>query len=316
VNECNIVVVGCHWHRSHNELSFITRSLAGAASRWANLTVLTDGPDLTLSADGAFDVLQIGEAGSYRWPGSVPSDCIVIVDDLTEEIADLLLRVDPRSVFYVVSSHEPSDPSWQRISLVRNASPTENFVKMYAPVNPHAALHRHNGFGFTGYHLVLSGRFGNHDDPPPEVAWLTAGLHESDVLFVEDGVAFAWKGRVLRGSASVDSRMDLWRLVAHACTCIDLAPGRQFARECVEAMRFGTPVIVPADSGVATLHAAAGHGKTFADPSELLETAISFADEPGRRAASDDARAYAEANHGSPAEFAASLRDVLTGAVG
>jgi glycosyltransferase involved in cell wall biosynthesis len=144
---------------------------------------------------------------------------------------------------------------------------------------------------------------------------LTAGRHDDDVLLVEDGVAFAWKGRALRGSASVDSRMDLWRLLAHAHTCIDLAPGRHFARECVEAMRFGTPVIVPAGSGVATLHATAGGGgKTFADPSELLEAAISFADESRRTAASDDARAYAEANHGSPTEFAASLRDVMTGA--
>lgn len=305
-----VVVISRHWEARYSELGFLMRSLAGAASRSANVTVLTcrSGP----TQDGAFDLLALGEPGGFLLPDSVTSDSTVFVDDLTVEVATLLSKLGTRKVYYFDSSGDPADPSWQPISLVPSASGTEPFVKLYVPVNPHAARHRHNGFGFTGYQLVLSGRALHQEDPPPAVAWLTAGLHDSDVVVVEDGIAYAWRGRALRGTATVDSRMDLWRLVAHASACVDVTPGRHLARECVEAMRFGTPVIVPTDSGAATVHAAAG-GSTFRDPAELLEAAASFRAESVRTAASDAARDYADANYGSPTEFVRSLNDLLSG---
>ena len=64
----------------------------------------------------------------------------------------------------------------------------------------------------------------------------------------------------------MDTRMDLWRLVAHANVCIDLRPGSYIARECVEALRFGTPIIVPECAGPAVVHAREGGGATLAMP--------------------------------------------------
>ncbi len=70
--------------------------------------------------------------------------------------------------------------------------------------------------------------------------------------------------------------MDLWRLLAHANVCVDLAPGAHIARECVEAMRFGTPIIVPDRPGPGAVHARASGGATFRDASELLDAAAAL----------------------------------------
>ena len=68
---------------------------------------------------------------------------------------------------------------------------------------------------------------------------------------------------------SVYTRTDLWRLVAHALVTIDLAPGPIVARECVESLRFGTPIVVPVGSA-AQPHADTGAGLSFTGYAELL----------------------------------------------
>ena len=115
------------------------------------------------------------------------------------------------------------------------------------PINPLAATHRHNGLGFTGYLLVLSDRVGSPEvsPPTPMAAWLTARFPDKEVVVVEDAAAAVWRGRVLRGIVDVYTRTDLWRLVAHARVTVDLSPGPIIARECVESLRFGTPIVVP-----------------------------------------------------------------------
>ncbi len=311
MDDRKVVVVGTHWPERNSELAFITRSLAGAASRWADVSVLSTRP-VFKPADGAFDIVALNETGEYRWPEQLSSDSIVLVDELTTEVAHLLSRVEPREVFYVVASAPAIDPAWRVLPLTRTDNDAAPFAKICVPTNPLATVHRHNGFGFTGYYLVLSGPTRTNDGLPSEAAWLTAGLHESHVIVVENGLASAWKGRALRGVASVDSRMDLWRLIAHACVCIDLSPGPHLARECVESMRFGTPVIVPAGSGAGTVHAAASNGWVYSDPGEFLEAATSLRSEAVRSSASRDARSYADANYGDPTEFVESLRQVLS----
>ena len=226
MSEAGIVVVGDLWHERLNELTYVARSIAGAASRWEHVTVLAPGPRGRMQPDGAFDVEGIGDLGEYHWPDRLSSDCVVVVDHLAPGVVDLLTKVEPRAVFYLAAHGDGHDPSWQRIHLTADPKLGGPFVKAYIPVNPLAELHRHNGFGFTGYQLVLSGRTGGNEDPPPAVAWLTSAFHDSYVVVVENAVASAWKGRALRGEVTVDTRMDLWRLIAHANVCIDLAPGR------------------------------------------------------------------------------------------
>jgi hypothetical protein len=229
-------MVGCHWLERRSELAFVTRSIAGAASRCGPVAVLVPG-DPGRRADGAFDLEGIGTGGALEWPAGLSSETTVIVDDLTAEVTALLADVDPQAVQFLSGTDgEATNPAWQRLPLVGGHDP----VEVHVPVNRLAEHHRHHGFGFTEYLLVLSDRTGAHEEPPAAAAWLSAAFPKADVVVLEDAVASAWKGRALRGKVTVDTRMDLWRLFAHANACIDLAPGPHIARECVESLRFGT----------------------------------------------------------------------------
>ena len=184
-------------------------------------------------------------------------------------------------MFAIWAPRGTEQPTWRPLPLVGGPDP----VGVHVPVNRLAEQYRHHGFGFTDYPLVLSDRTGaEREEPPPAAAWISAAFIEADVVVVEDAVAWAWKGRALRGKVSVDTRMDLWRLLAHANVCIDLAPGPYIARECIEALRFGTPIIVPDRPGPGAVHARASGGATFRDASELLEAAASLRERgtPGR----------------------------------
>jgi hypothetical protein len=300
------VVVGCHWLENRSELAFVTRSIAGAASRSGPVAVLVPG-DRGRRADGAFDLEGVGPLGELEWPDGLTIQTTVIVDDLTPEVAALLAQVAPQSVQFLSDTVGTANPAWRRLLLVGGHDP----IGVHVPVNRLAEQHRHHGFGFTDYLLVLSDRTGAHEDPPAAAAWLSAGFSKADVVVLEDAVASAWKGRALRGKVTVDTRMDLWRLLAHASVCIDLAPGAHIARECVEALRFGTPVIVPDRPGPGAVHARSSGGATFQDASELLEAAASFQNEAYRAQASAAGRLYADTHYGDPAALVRRLRDLL-----
>jgi hypothetical protein len=300
-------VLGCHWFERQSELAFVTRSIAGAASRIGPVTVLV--PDLAgrHHADGAFDLQDIGSPGSLRLPGGPAADSTVIVDDLTPEVASLLSTAGPRSVHFLSGDRGSSDPAWQALPLVGGEDP----LGVHVPVNRLAELHRHHGFGFTDYLLVLSDRTGSRPEPPAAAAWLSAAFNEADVVVLEDAVASAWKGRALRGRVSVDTRMDLWRLLAHANVCIDLDPGAQIARECVEALRFGTPIIVPDGPGPGPVHARASGGATFQNASELLDAVASLQDQARRAEVGATSRRYGDGHYGDPATLVRRLGGLL-----
>jgi len=187
------------------------------------------------------------------------------------------------------------------------------FIGLHVPINPLAATHRHNGLGFTGYLLVLTDRIGAPDviPPPAMAAWLTARFPAREVVVVEDATAAVWRGRALRGVVPVYTRTDLWRLLAHARVTIDLAPGRIIARECVESLRFGTPIIVPEHSA-AHAHAEAGGGMTFGDAAELLACVSRLSDETEHATASAQGRVYADAHYGNQKSFVESVARVLS----
>jgi hypothetical protein len=309
VNPRGVVVVSNHWHNRTGELAFAIRSIAGAATRCCPVSVLVPGTAGRRQPDGAFDLVGIGEHDAWQWPAGLSSDATVVVDEVTAECGTLLSKVAPRTVFYLSASGDGLDPAWRRLELVGD-DPSRS-LHVYVPVNPLARLHRHHGFGFIGYQLVLSDGSGSQNEPPPAAAWLSAAFAEADVVVVEDAVASAWKGRALRGRVAVDTRMDLWRLMAHANVCIDLAPGAHVARECIEALRFGTPLLVPASSGPGAVHARAGGGATFVDERGLLEAAGTFQDAANRSDASEAGRRYADARYGDAGATVTRVRALL-----
>jgi hypothetical protein len=105
--------------------------------------------------------------------------------------------------------------------------------------------------------------------------------------------------------------MDLWRLLAHANVCIDLDPGAQIARECIEALRFGTPIIVPDGAGPGPVHARASGGATFQNASELLDAVASLQDQAHRAEVEVASRRYADAHYGDPAALVRRLGGLL-----
>jgi hypothetical protein len=309
-----VVIISRYWREPARELSYVIRSLAGAASRHGEVTVLVPGEPARPLADGAFDVGFVGTGDDGDWPSpevaswtsSVPRDATVVVDELNPALHALLARKCRGHRVYALSRC-PDDlrhASSSDLQIVPSSSSAKGpLVGMHVPVNPLAATHRHNGFGFVDYLLVLSDRFGDHELPPDGAAWLTAGLHRANVVVVENAKASVWRGRALRGVISVDSRTDLWRLVAHARVCVDLGPGSFIARECVESLRYGTPIIVPEQAPAAAAHAVAGGGLTFDSMADLLHCAKRF-DDPGFRShLSQSGRTYADSTYGSPSTF-------------
>jgi hypothetical protein len=177
---------------------------------------------------------------------------------------------------------------------------------LHVPVNPFVTNRPHSGVGFVDYLLVLTDRAGtagtaggDGSDPTPWVAWLAARFPRQHIMIVEDGVATVWQWRSRRGAIDVETRTDLWRLFAHARTVIDLQPGTFVARECVEALQVGTPIIAPAGS-VGAEHAAAGGGMGFTTVDELLRAVASLEDKAARDQLGGQGRIMAQERYGHP----------------
>lgn len=238
-------------------------------------------------------------------------DAVVIVDELRPEMAEVLSHIQFRSGFYLTASDAAPPSPWRQLALVPgpdDSGPAP--VGPYVALNPMAARHRHHGFGFIDYLLVLSSPQ-EMDDPPDAVAWLSAALHDADVVAIREGVASAWRGRALRGRAAVESRTDLWRLMAHAAVCIDLRPGRLIALECIEALRFGTPIIVPEDSGPGATHARRAGGATFADASELITATLNLQSASTNASLVAKGKDYADKYFGDAERFEYCLGEIL-----
>jgi glycosyltransferase involved in cell wall biosynthesis len=73
---------------------------------------------------------------------------------------------------------------------------------------------------------------------------------------------------------------------------VDLRPGPIIGRECIEALRFGRPIVVPANS-VAAEHAHGGGGRTYDDVRGMLEAVESFLHAPMEAGASRRGLEYA-----------------------
>lgn len=312
VGSLKTVVVGKHWGADGEE-AFVTRALAGAAARLGDVAVIAPDWPARTTADGLFDVRGVPAGSDLCQTAELSSETVVIVDELGPDIALALPTEEFRAGFYLTASDLSVSTRWRQLSLVSDLGPAgRSPVGPYVPVNPLAAHHRHHGFGFTGYVLILSDPE-EGDDPPAAADWIGAALPRTDVVVVGDGTASAWKECSLRGSVGVETRIDLWRLMAHATVCIDVAPGPLIALECIEALRYGTPVIVPADSGVAAVHAQASSGHVFVDAAELVAATIEMHVPQTRADASALGKTYADEYFGDQDRFVAALAALMSG---
>ncbi|MHB1582160.1 MAG: hypothetical protein ACYCU7_02375 [Acidimicrobiales bacterium] len=314
------VVLSRHWSAADCETSFVMRSIAAAASRYMPVAILVPGDPGASTPDGLFDVVGVGstatkpgaESHTPDWPS--PSEARW-PDDLSPSF--VMTEGDDRSAAALAASWAPTTAVLPVVHRRRPGSHSDLVpleLGLPVPVNPLAAARPHNGFGFTDYLLVLSGRRSAPTDDrlTPAAAWLAAAFPREHLVVVENAVASAWRSRSLRGRVHVDSRTDLWRLLAHARVTVDLAPGPLIARECIESIRLATPIVVPADSSAAEL-ASEGAGTTFRDAAELLKAVEALGDVATRQSISRRGNVRS-AHHGDPTVFGTRLRTLLTAA--
>ena len=317
-----VVVLSSSWRGRESELSFVTRAVTAALSRCAVVTVVAPMPAGTSEADGAFDLIGIGEGESSDWPdarsarwSSPPEPCATwILDDPSEGTLALYHAFGAAASAYSIApcAHEPSSSLSQLAFTPATTNAATPVLGLHVPVNPLAGAHRHTGLGFTGYVLVLTDRPSSPpvDPPTPAVAWLTSRFHDKYIVVIEGGKAAVWKGRALRGVISVDTRTDFWRLLAHSAMTVDLAPGEIIARECIESLRFGTPIVVPTGT-VGARHAASGGGLAFSCILELLERVDQLLDKTERTRFARDGIDYAESLFGDPKAFVTNVARLI-----
>lgn len=103
------------------------------------------------------------------------------------------------------------------------------------------------------------------------------------------------------------TRINLWRLMAHAAVTIDLRPPGPLGREALESMALGTPAVVPEQSAAMAQVKAASGGLWYRDAGELLDGARALLDTGiGPRLGAQGA-AYAARHHGRMDDFVARL---------
>ncbi|MCL4413940.1 MAG: hypothetical protein ACYCUF_08945 [Acidimicrobiales bacterium] len=170
-------------------------------------------------------------------------------------------------------------------------------VGLFLPTNPLAAQRPFLGFGPDSYVLVLCG-----DNDGANARWLAAGLARRHMITVYAGFATEWQGRSPLGTLPVGTRTDLWRLMARASVTVDLSPGEVVARECVESLLYGTPIVVPAGSTAAG-HAARGGGLWYSSLPELFGCIEALDDPDTRLALSEQGRSYATSRYGDAGSF-------------
>lgn len=307
-----VVVLSGSWGQAHDEAGFVARTVAAALSRLGPVEVVVPGPAGARRPDGAFDLVPVGGLGiEPRWPDPAAAEwpaigpcAVAVVEDGDLDalaLADRFLSTVPTvSITSVVANGEGT-----RLGVGLGTGAVAGQVGLHVPVHRLAAARGHVGIGFDDYVLVLGDRGPEEVDETslsPRAAWLAARFAGRHVLVVENAVATVWRARSLRGVVTVDTRTDLWRLLAHARLTVDLAPGPLVARECIESLHYGVPIVVPA-GGAGERLAAAGGGLWFDDEAELLGCVEALDDHRVRDALGEQGRALVAEWYGDGRRF-------------
>jgi hypothetical protein len=108
------------------------------------------------------------------------------------------------------------------------------------------------------------------------------------------------------------SRLDMWRWVTRARALFDPTPDRLLGRDVLEAMLFGTPVLVPDWGGATREHAElADGGLWYRSKEEFLAVAGALRDRDLWEALSAQSQAYAEQNFADPDRFIKRIAELV-----
>jgi hypothetical protein len=123
------------------------------------------------------------------------------------------------------------------------------------------------------------------------------GISAAENLMVYDG------GLMIHRLNPVERGSDLLRLIAWSTATLDLEPGELVGLRSLQALHFGVPIVVPADS-VAQEHAErGGAGLWFDGPGELIGCVDAIFDPEVRGQFGAGGMKYAQEHYGATAEF-------------
>ena len=202
------------------------------------------------------------------------------------------------------------------LSLAPDPSPEVVPLNLALSVNRGSAEHRLFGVRAFGRYVVLLRRF-PAGGPRFERSITHEVLREivAPMSVAEvDGVRW----RITDATQTLDlpvgpSRVNFWRLLAHAAAVVDLRPPGPVGREAIEAMMLGVPALVP-DGSAAMEHVAAGSGGLwYASYRELAAELEALRDEGLRRSLAAAGQAYAESRHGDLTRFVESMEELVLG---
>jgi len=150
----------------------------------------------------------------------------------------------------------------------------------------------------------------------PEQNWRTTDDVIPDVLPISvaevDGEQWRLSDNVNMLPLPVNpSRVNLWRLMAHALFTIDLRPATAFGREAIESMMFDSPIIVPDDSAAKEHVQAANAGLWYRNNGELLDAVRVLSDRSIREQFARNGRAYVDAHHSNLDDFVERICDLV-----
>lgn len=110
-----------------------------------------------------------------------------------------------------------------------------------------------------------------------------------------------------------ESRFDTWRWTVRARAFWDPEPDRILGVDAIEALQYGTPIIVPSTGGATLDHAADGDaGLWYRSYDELLAAVdLLVSDSATRNGLGEQGRDYATARYGDTDRFIDEVRDVI-----
>ncbi|HUY30043.1 MAG TPA: hypothetical protein VMV02_03515 [Acidimicrobiales bacterium] len=262
-------------------------------------------------ADQPFDTAVLGERGSPHAPRVV---LLPFLADRTMLRAAAVARLAERADV-VATSH-----SGERRALLE-AFPDLDAASVQAvdcgfSVNRGAAANRLFGVRFFGTYVLTIRNF-----PPGGQRWERSVTHDAlrttvgRVSVAEvDGDQWRISDRENTLELPVSpSRVNLWRLMAHAVATVDLRPAGPIGREAIESMLLGTPVVVPEGSAAQEHAADADGGLWYRDLGELVDSVRVLVDPAMRARFAVQARSWAERTHGDMEGFVERASRIVLG---
>ncbi len=374
-----VALVSAHWGETEDEATSVTRLVAGALARSAEVQVIHLGAPATGSTprhDSVFRVhgaplrdaqplragvlrAALGHDGRRRVPARAGA-LLAQLEGWSDEVPGLLAQIKPACVL-LVGHHQPHDHAAAALGrarvvalpllgsgdaleiervrslvtgadLVLAAHPGEQrrlrsclgapgdarvaALPLALALNWGAVRDRLYGVRHFGRYVVLLRCF-----PGDGRRFLQSITHEvlrdvlGSVAVAEvDGQRWRISDRKRTLVLPVGpSRVNLWRLMAHAEATVDVRPSGPVGREAIESMLLGTPVVVPDGSAAAAHVAKAGGGLWYRDIGELFDATRLLLDPAVRSPLSAQGRRYAEAHHSDLGAFVHELGRLVLG---